>query len=90
VAFSLDSKLVALGLHDRTVRLWDASTGAAQGTLKGHLHYVTLVAFLLNSKLVTSGLHNKTVRLWDASTGAARGTLTVDIVMRNLSFSSLG
>src|SRR5438045_5109334 len=31
-----------------------------------------------------------TVKLWDAGTGAARGTLTVDTVIRNLSFSSSG
>jgi hypothetical protein len=31
-----------------------------------------------------------TVRLWDADTRTARGTLTVDTLIRNLSFSSLG
>jgi WD40 repeat protein len=40
VAFSPDSKLVASGSVDETVRLWDASTGAALQTLEGHSNWV--------------------------------------------------
>ncbi|TVY44212.1 Vegetative incompatibility protein HET-E-1, partial [Lachnellula subtilissima] len=36
VAFSPDGKQVMSGSEDRTVRLWDAATGAALQTLKGH------------------------------------------------------
>jgi WD40 repeat protein len=37
VAFSPDGKLVVSASYDKTIRLWDAVTGAALQTLKGHL-----------------------------------------------------
>jgi WD40 repeat protein len=84
VAFSLDSKLVALALEDKTVRLWDMATGAGPQTLKGHLDGVSAVAFLLDGKLVASASVDETVRLWDA---AALQTLEADRGISKLSFS---
>jgi WD40 repeat protein len=36
VAFSRDGKLLASASDDKTVRLWDPTTGAALKTLEGH------------------------------------------------------
>jgi WD40 repeat protein len=44
VAFSLDGKQVVSGSGDKTVRLWDAATGAALQTLEGHSGPVSPIA----------------------------------------------
>ncbi|KAH6714454.1 NACHT and WD40 domain protein [Leptodontidium sp. MPI-SDFR-AT-0119] len=75
VAFSPDGKQVVSGSGDKTVRLWDAATGAALQTLEGHSSSVNSVAFSPDGKQVVSGSHDKTVRLWDAATGATLQTL---------------
>jgi WD40 repeat protein len=63
VAFSADGKQVVSGSGDKTVRLWDAATGAPLQMLKGHTGYVSSVAFSPDSKQVVSGSSDKTVRL---------------------------
>jgi WD40 repeat protein len=50
VAFSPDGKQVVSGSGDKTVRLWDAATGAALQTLEGHLNPVYSVAFSPDGK----------------------------------------
>jgi len=71
VAFSPDGKQVVSGSYDKTVRLWDAVTGAVLQTLEGHSSGVNSVAFSPDGKQVVSGSWDKTVRLWNAGTGAA-------------------
>jgi WD40 repeat protein len=67
--------VVASGSYDKTVRLWDAVTGAPLQTLEGHSGWVMSVAFSPDGKVVASGSYDKTVRLWDAVTGAPLQTL---------------
>ncbi|KAF6793373.1 g-protein beta wd-40 repeats containing [Colletotrichum sojae] len=75
VAFSPDGQVIASASHDKTVRLWDAVTGAHHQTLEGHGDSVRAVAISPNGHVIASASHDKTVRLWDAATGAHRQTL---------------
>jgi WD40 repeat protein len=67
--------VLASSSFNKTVRLWDAGTGAALQTLKGYSVGVNSVAFSPDGKVLAFGLYNRTVRLWDACTGTALQTL---------------
>ncbi|EDR10450.1 mycorrhiza-induced NACHT/WD-repeat protein [Laccaria bicolor S238N-H82] len=64
VAFSTDSTRIVSGSKDKSVRVWDASTGAELKVLNGHMKAVNSVAFSTDGTRIVSG------SVWDASTGA--------------------
>ncbi len=70
LAVSPDSRLVASGAADGTVRLWDAATGAPVGEpLVGHTDWVEELAFSPDGTVLASASDDATVRLWDPVTG---------------------
>ncbi|BCR98241.1 uncharacterized protein AKAW2_31560S [Aspergillus luchuensis] len=75
VAFSNNGQLLASGSRDKTIKLWDAATGALEHTLEGHSDPVYSVAFSNNGQLLASGSYDKTIKLWDAATGTLKHTL---------------
>ncbi|KAG6863370.1 hypothetical protein C0991_006415, partial [Blastosporella zonata] len=58
------------GSWDKSVRVWDASTGAQVQQFNGHTQSVSSVAFSPDGSQIISGSYDKSVRVWDASTGA--------------------
>ncbi|KAK4071255.1 uncharacterized protein Triagg1_6286 [Trichoderma aggressivum f. europaeum] len=68
VAFSHDSKLVAIGSYDKTIRIWSVDTGNCVQELQGHSDFITSVAFSHDSKLIASASYDKTARLWRVNT----------------------
>jgi WD40 repeat protein len=69
VACSKDGAHIVSGSSDKTVRLWDATTGVELARFDGHTAEVMAVAFSSDGTLVASGSYDNTVRIWRVSTG---------------------
>jgi len=75
VAFSQDGSQVVSGSYDKTVRIWNVTTGEVEAELKGHTNKVTSVAFSQDGSRVVSGSYDRTVRIWNVMTGEVEAEL---------------
>jgi WD40 repeat protein len=78
VAFSPDGNKVASGSKDKTIKLWNVSTGKPLQTLSAHRDKVQSVAFSPDGAILASGSEDNTIKLWDIETGKLIRTLKGD------------
>lgn len=76
VAFSSDVTRILSGADNKTVKMWDATTGKELRTFRGHESGVYSVTFSPDGARVASASGDKTIKLWDAATGVELATLS--------------
>jgi WD40 repeat protein len=87
VAFAPDGARIVSGSMDGTLRVWDASAGAALRTLSGHGDKVYAVAVSPDGRFALSGAKGHDLRLWDLASGTcARVFEGHDGVVRGVGF----
>jgi len=65
--------LLASASRDRTLRLWDVTTGYCVKTVRGHGDWIRDVAPSADGRWLLSGGNDQTARLWDAASGDEKG-----------------
>ena len=68
VSFSPDSKVLASGSGDATVRLWDIDTEMPIETLTGHTTWVQVLAWSPNAERLLSGSRDGRIFVWKGTT----------------------
>jgi WD40 repeat protein len=68
VAISPDGKTIASGSADKSIKLWDVSTGENTATLKAARYGVSSVAFSPDGRTLASGYAANQIQLWDVAT----------------------
>jgi WD40 repeat protein len=69
VSLSPDASTVATASEDKTIRLWNATTGAALAVLAGHGDGVLNAVFHPDGRELVSTSRDGTARVWDVPTG---------------------
>lgn len=90
IAFSPDGKFLASAADDRTIRLWDVSTGKQIRVLTGHTLPVNLVSFAPDGKSIASSSSDGTVRVWEVGTGRELLKMVHGYPVKALAFSPDG
>ncbi|MBD2522422.1 serine/threonine-protein kinase [Nostoc sp. FACHB-133] len=75
VAFSPDGTTLGSASDDKTIKLWNLSSGEEIHTLEGHSTWIWTIAFSPDSKTLASGSADKTIKLWNVETGKLVRTL---------------
>ena len=69
-----DTRLISAG-SDRSLRVWNMSTGVCEQTLKGHTSTIRCVQVVAQEPVAITGSRDGTLRVWDLAQGRVRHVL---------------
>jgi WD40 repeat protein len=72
LAFSGDSRLLAIGTMEGSVILWDTRSGGRIRTLSKYEEFVRVVTFSPDGRMLASADNEGTIRVWETATGTER------------------
>ena len=75
LAISPDGQTLVSGSADKTIKIWNLSTGQEIRSLKGHSHPINYIAISPDGQTLVSGSADKTIKIWNLSTGQEIRTL---------------
>ncbi|KAG9067040.1 hypothetical protein KI688_012952 [Linnemannia hyalina] len=89
-AFSPDGKLLAAGLENGNISIYDTATWTMIQVFQGHEDCVTSLAYSPNSQQLLSGSRDNTARLWNSLTGSTDFILGHSGMVMAVAFSPTG
>jgi WD40 repeat protein len=90
LAFSRDARLLAAGLLNGAIRVYDAATRTLVFTLTGHHARVSQVLFSPSGKQIVSSSLDKTVRLWGTDSRAMTNLIELSDQVNSIALSPDG
>lgn len=67
--------LLVSASRDKTLRIWDVTTGYCVKTIRGHADWVRDVVPSFDGRFLLSAGNDQTARIWDATSGEPKATL---------------
>ena len=74
--FAPDSRWLATGAADNSIRLWDTESGLELRALHGHSNWIRSLAVSRSGKQLASGSNDRTIKVWSVSAGRELRTLS--------------
>ncbi|XP_068302689.1 notchless protein homolog [Pyrus communis] len=75
VCFSPDGQWIASASFDRSVKLWNGTTGKFVAAFRGHVGPVYQISWSADSRLLVSGSKDSTLKVWDIRARALKQDL---------------
>jgi WD40 repeat protein len=75
-AYSSDSRYLASGSGDNTIKIWEVAKEKELRTLTGHSSRSLSVVYSPDSRYLASGSIDNTIKIWEVATGKELRTLT--------------